>query len=90
MRKLDNVLALAALVLVTNVALGVTMNAGDSRDVPAGGPDAVVLMQFYPTPRATPPVGASEDKAVWLAKVQGVIAAAPPLLRQSMLASTTK
>jgi hypothetical protein len=52
--------------------------------------DAATLLQFYPTPLATSPVGATEDKAVWLAKVQGLIAAAPPLLRQSMLASATR
>ena len=40
--------------------------------------DAATLLQFYPTPLATSPVGAIEDKAVWLAKVQGLIAAAPP------------
>ncbi|MEO8739076.1 MAG: hypothetical protein ABI537_05160 [Casimicrobiaceae bacterium] len=45
-------------------------------------------MQFYPTPLANSPIGAVEDKAVWLAKVQGLISRAPPLLQQSILAST--
>ena len=52
--------------------------------------DAATLLQFYPTPLATSPVGATEDKAVWLAKVQGLIDDAPPLLQQSMLASKTQ
>jgi hypothetical protein len=56
----------------------------------AGQADAATLLQYYPTPLATSPVGAIEDKAVWLAKVQGLIATAPPLLRQSMLASTNQ
>ena len=52
--------------------------------------DAATLLQFYPAPLATSPVGAIEDKAVWLAKVQGLIEDAPPLLQQSMLASKTQ
>ncbi len=48
------------------------------------------LLQFYPTPLATSPVGAIEDKTVWLAKVQGLIEDAPPLLQQSMMASKTQ
>ncbi len=62
-----------------------TSVAGD-----AGATDAASLTRFYPSPLATSPVGAIEDRAVWLAKVWGLIGAAPPLLRQSMLASTTR
>ncbi len=90
MTKLAHMLALAALALAANVSLAATANTDNSRDDSAGVADAKALQQFYPTPLATSPVGATEDKAVWLAKVQGLIAAAPPLLRQSMLASTTR
>src|SRR5450755_1008752 len=90
MTKLNCAIVLGALALSANLALAATVDAGDSRGDPLGGQDATALMQFYPTPLATSPVGAIEDKAVWLAKVQGLIAAAPALLRQSMLASTTR
>ena len=51
--------------------------------------DPTGLMQFYPTPLTTSPVGALEDKDVWLAKVRGLLSDAPPLLQQSILASKT-
>ena len=80
--------------IVLMVIGGAIANAGATQIVDAAAgtaqADAATLLQFYPTPLATSPVGAIEDKAVWLAKVQGLIAAAPPLLRQSMLASTTR
>jgi len=78
------------LALVASVATAATLsdNAGVAES--DSTPDATSPARFYPTPLATSPVGAIEDKAVWLAKVQGLIAAAPPLLRQSMLASTTR
>jgi len=80
--------------IVLMVIGGAIANAGATQVVDAAAgtaqADAATLLQFYPTPLATSPVGAIEDKAVWLAKVQGLIAAAPPLLRQSMLASTTR
>jgi len=82
--------AIAALTLLANVAPATAANTGDGTPDAAGGPDASALMQFYPTPLATSPVGAIEDKAVWLAKVQGLIDDAPPLLQQSMLASKTQ
>src|SRR5450432_3451187 len=72
--------------LTANAAV---IQANDAADGLAAA-DAATLLQFYPTPLSTSPVGAIEDKAVWLAKVQGLIAAAPALLRQSMLASTTR
>src|SRR5450755_1391530 len=82
-----------ALVVLVSVA-GAIANAGaaqvDNAAYGAAPADAATLMQFYPTPLATSPVGAIEDKTVWLAKVQGLIAAAPPLLRQSILASTMR
>ena len=90
MTKRTYIFALAALILAANVALAAITDTGESRIDPQVGQDATALMQFYPTPLATSPVGAIEDKDVWLAKVRSLIAAAPPLLRQSTLASTTK
>jgi len=51
--------------------------------------DPTGLIQFYPTPLTTSPVGALEDKEMWLAKVRGLMSDAPPLLQQSILASRT-
>jgi hypothetical protein len=82
-------LILAALTLVVSGAFAAVL-PDNGREEAAGGPDASVLLQFYPTPLAASPVGAVEDKAVWLAKVQGLIADAPPLLQQSTLASATQ
>jgi len=53
-------------------------------------PDAKVLLQFYPSALASTPNGMVEDQAVWLAKVQGLMVGAPPLLQQSLLMSRTK
>ena len=80
--------ALVMLVIMGGMAANV---AAIEVDAAANGLAAAnALLQFYPTPLATSPVGAIEDKGVWLAKIQGLIAAAPPLLRQSMLASATR
>ncbi len=57
--------------------------------VGAADPDPSALIQFYPTPLTTSPVGALEDQQVWLAKVAGLISDAPPLLQQSILSSQT-
>jgi len=82
--------ALVVLVIMGGLtASAAAIQTNDAADSLAAA-DAATLLHFYPTPLATSPVGAIEDKAVWLAKVQGLIAAAPPLLRQSMLASTTR
>ena len=53
-------------------------------------PDAKVLLQFYPSTLASTPNGMVEDQAVWLAKVQGLMVGAPPLLQQSLLMSRTQ
>jgi hypothetical protein len=52
-------------------------------------PSALPLARFYPTQLASTPVGVNEDPQVWLAKVQGLLADAPSLLQQSLLASQT-
>jgi len=76
-----------AFALCTNVAVAAQM---PNDDTASGGPDASALMAFYGVSLATSPVGAVEDKAVWLAKVQGLIAQAPAWLQQNILASKTK
>ncbi len=82
----------AIIMLVIMGGLNANASTTQTNDAADGltAADAVTLLQFYPSPLATSPVGATEDKGVWLAKVQGLIAAAPPLLRQSMMASTTQ
>src|SRR5207253_1849787 len=52
-------------------------------------PSVLPLVRFYPTQLASTPVGAVEQPDVWLAKVQGLLASAPSLLQQSLLASQT-
>ena len=83
-------LVLAVIALSAGVAQAAGTNIGDPSSTPAISRDPSTLLQFYPTPLATSPVGAIEDKSVWLAKLQGLISAAPALLRQSTLASSDK
>jgi len=52
-------------------------------------PNATVLLRFYPARLATTPIGLVEDQEVWLAKVQGLMLGAPPMLQQSLLMSQT-
>jgi hypothetical protein len=52
-------------------------------------PSAAPLLRFYPSRLASTPTGAVEDRDVWLAKVQGLMASAPPMLQQSLLQSQT-
>jgi hypothetical protein len=77
------------------VAFALCANAAGAAQMPddnaaPGGPDASALMAFYGVSLATTPAGAVEDKAVWMAKVQGLIAQAPAWLQQNVLASKTK
>ena len=83
-------IAVAALMPLAYVSPAAAANNIDGAADAAGGAAVSSLIRFYPTPLATSPVGAKEDKAVWLAKVQGLIEDAPPLLQQSMLASKTQ
>ncbi len=77
---------------VALVAAAGAAGAAQQADPAAGAavPDASVLLQFYPTALSTTPNGMVEDQAVWLAKVQGLMVGAPPLLQQSLLMSRTK
>lgn len=51
------------------------------------GAAAQMLMRFYPAPLPSTPANVTEDPAVWQAKVNGLLKAMPPMLRQSFLAS---
>src|SRR5262252_9459369 len=53
-------------------------------------PSALPLAQFYPTTLPSSPAGRVEEPEVWLAKVQGLLSAAPPLLQQSLLSAQTQ
>ena len=81
---------MAAMAFALSATSAVAISTPDGTDAVAGGPDASALMAFYGVSLSTSPAGVAEDKAVWLAKVQGLIAQAPPLFQQSTLASKTK
>jgi hypothetical protein len=61
------------------------MAAGGAHAVPS----ALPLARFYPAQLPSSPAGIVEEPQVWLAKVQGLVAAAPSVLQQSLLASQT-
>lgn len=58
------------------------------REIAPAVPSAASLIRFYPTPIASSPAGV-DDHEVWLAKIQGLMADAPPMLQQSLLMSRT-
>lgn len=75
--------------LVASVASAAPLPAiEDGRGV-AAVPDAAPLARFYPTPLFSSPAGIVEDRQVWVAKVQGLVANAPSLLQHSLLTSQT-
>jgi hypothetical protein len=63
---------------------------GNPGDAALRALDATALLRFYPSDFSSTPTGAVEDWDVWLAKVLGLAASAPPLLRHSLLMSQTK
>ena len=69
------------------VALATALVANAAMAAPQIVPSALPLARFYPTQLASTPLGAVEEPQVWLNKVQGLLAAAPALLQQSLLAS---
>ena len=75
--------------LVANVAVPASLPVNDA-DNPPGAIDASAMMKFYPMPLATSPAGVIEDRQVWLAKVQGLVADAPGWLQQNVLSSRSK
>ena len=78
----------AAWALAANVVAAAPVADNGDRAL-AAVPEATVLLQFYPSALASTPSGTVEDQAVWLAKVQGLMVGAPPLLQQSLLMSRT-
>ena len=79
--------AVIALAVAANVA--VAQPAAAQRSPAQAVPSAAPLLRFYPTQLASTPIGAVEDQDVWLAKIQGLMAGAPPLLQHSLLQSQT-
>lgn len=77
-----------AISLVANVVLGASLPLNEAGSMHAV-PSAAALLRFYPTQLLSSPDGGVEDQEVWLAKVQGLMTAAPPLLQQSLLNSQT-
>ncbi len=75
------------------LSLAATASAASPAVVPSSAavatPSAASLIRFYPTPFASSPVSAVDDQEVWLAKLQGLMAGAPPMLQQSLLMSQT-
>ena len=88
LRRMTTTLAVALVLGATGVQVQAAQQA-DPAATPSV-PDAKVLLQLYPSALASTPNGMVEDQAVWLAKVQGLMVGAPPLLQQSMLMSRTK
>ena len=86
LRRMTTTLAVALLLGATGVQAAQLADPAATPSVP----DAKVLLQFYPSSLASTPNGMVEDQAVWLAKVQGLMVGAPPLLQQSLLMSRTK
>ena len=84
-RMKRNLALAAALALAAEVALAQVGPRSAAQAIPS----AAALLRFYPTRLASTPMGAVEDQEVWLAKVQGLMASAPPLLQQSLLGSQT-
>src|SRR6202790_2657409 len=76
------------------MAIGFTLAASAAVAAPAVeqvdsviAPSAQSLLKFYPSVLALSPIGAVEDQAVWLAKVQGLMASAPSWLQQNLPAA---
>ena len=79
-----------AVALVLGATVAGAAQQADPGAVVSAVPDATVLLQFYPTALSSTPNRMVEDQAVWLAKVQGLMVGAPPMLQQSLLMSRTK
>lgn len=75
--------------LIWATALALLAYGGGILAAPPPRDDAAaqLLMRFYPTTLPSTPANVTEDPAVWQAKVNGLLKAMPPMLRQSFLAS---
>jgi len=81
--------------LLTVVVVALTANLADAESVPTNAntpaaASAAVFEKYYPTPLSSSPIGDTEDRAVWLAKVQGLLDTAPEWIQRNVLASRTK
>lgn len=83
------ILPLAAVLAMTPAFASATDAPLATRDSPVriAVPSAASLLRFYPAQLASSPRGVVEERDVWLAKVQGLMANAPSLLQQSLLNS---
>jgi len=77
-----------AIALAANVASAAPLAALQNETAQVV-PSALALERFYPSVLPSSPGGRVDDPEVWLAKVQGLLLSAPPLLRQSLLSSQT-
>jgi hypothetical protein len=77
---------ISSIVLAVSVAGAAPLAAAEQAQAV---PSAATLLRFYPARLASTPTGVVEDREVWLAKVQGLMAGAPPMLQQSLLQSQT-
>ncbi len=84
-----NLVTAAAIALAIVADIAAAQPAVAQRSATQAIPSAAPLLRFYPTRLASTPTGAAEDQDVWLAKIQGLMAGAPPLLQQSLLMSQT-
>ncbi len=81
---------------VLAMAIALAMNLANAAP-PAGAdtakatpaPSVLPLTRFYPTVLPSSPGGRVDEPEVWAAKVQGLLAAAPPMLQESLLNSRT-
>jgi hypothetical protein len=83
-------LAAMAVGLVWATSGAIAAPAIEVVDAGVAVPSANSLLRFYPSQLSSTPAGVIEDKEVWLAKVQGLMAGSPSLLQQSLLMSQSK
>ena len=77
-----------AIALATSIASAAPLAVAEAaKALPV--PSVLPLTRFYPTRLPSSPAGRIDEPEVWAAKVQGLLAAAPPLLQQSLLDSRT-
>ena len=77
-----------ALTLATSLASAAVLAGADAAKA-APVPSVLSLTRFYPTRLPSSPGGRIDEPEVWAAKVQGLLAMAPPLLQESLLSSRT-
>lgn len=77
-----------AIVFATSIASAAPVAVGGTAKGPPV-PSVLPLTRFYPTPLPSSPGGRIDEPEVWAAKVQGLLAAAPPLLQEGLLNSRT-